>query len=38
MADNVEIRADLAVHAVSKGDPTAYQDRIDWWLEEAEDE
>lgn len=38
MADNVEIRADLVVHAASKGKSAALQNRIDWWLEEADDE
>ncbi|KAI0088157.1 SET domain-containing protein [Irpex rosettiformis] len=40
MADNVEIRADLVVHAVSKlkGNLAVHQERIDWWLEEAEDD
>jgi hypothetical protein len=38
MADNVEVRADLFVHVASKGKPEEYQDRVDWWLEEAEDE
>ncbi|KAI0339982.1 SET domain-containing protein [Trametopsis cervina] len=38
MADNVEVPADLVVKAVAKENTSAYQDRIDWWLEEVEDD
>ncbi|KAI0683143.1 SET domain-containing protein [Cytidiella melzeri] len=38
MADIVEVRADLVVQTVSKGGSASFQERIDWWLEEAEDD
>lgn len=37
-ADNVEVPANLVVNAISKGETAVSQERIDWWLEEVEDE
>ncbi len=36
--DVVEVRADLVVAAVSMRVKYDLQDRVDWWLEEADDE
>ncbi|EJF65011.1 SET domain-containing protein [Dichomitus squalens LYAD-421 SS1] len=36
--DIVEVRADLIVSAVSKKVEYSLQERVDWWLEEAEDD
>lgn len=36
--DVVEVRADLVVAAVSKKVKYDLQERVDWWLEEADDE
>lgn len=37
-ADIVEIPANLVVEAATKRTTSKTQDRVDWWLEEAEDE
>ena len=37
-ADIVEIPANLVVEAAAKHTAAKTQDRVDWWLEEAEDE
>lgn len=37
-ADVVEITADLVVEAAKKHKAQNSQERVDWWLEEAEDE
>jgi len=37
-ADVVEIRGDLAVAAVTDGQPTPTGGRVDWWLENADDD
>lgn len=37
-ADIVEIPANLVVEAAAKHAKTKTQERVDWWLEEAEDE
>ncbi len=36
--DVVEVRGDLVVDAVSKTVKYGLQERVDWWLEEADDE
>ena len=36
--DVVEVRADLVVSAASKTVKYELQERVDWWLEEADDE
>ena len=36
--DVVEVRADLVVSAASKKVKYSLQERVDWWLEEADDE
>lgn len=36
-ADIVEIRGDVAV-AVATNDPASLEERVDWWLENADDE
>ena len=36
--DVVEVRADLVVAAVAKKVKYDLQERVDWWLEEADDE
>lgn len=37
-ADIVEIPANLAVEAAAKHTKNKTQERVDWWLEEADDE
>lgn len=37
-ADIVEIPANLVVEAAAKHTKTKIQDRVDWWLDDAEDE
>ena len=37
-ADVVEVRADLIVSVASKKVKHDLQERVDWWLEEADDE
>ncbi|KAH9920155.1 SET domain-containing protein [Fomitopsis serialis] len=37
-ADVVEIRGDLAVAAVTDGQSTSLGERVDWWLENADDD
>lgn len=37
-ADIVEIPANLVVAAAARHTKTKPQDRVDWWLEESEDE